>query len=86
MWNNKVNLDIMVLMFKRVSSVILFLLLFFVSAKTAYAKDYSIQSADFKVQINSDGSADVTEQRTYNFDGSYSWVDEWINLSSKFKV
>jgi len=50
-----------------------------------YAKGYSITSADFKVQLNADGSADVVETRAYQFDGSFSWADEWINLKSKIK-
>src|SRR3989344_1965362 len=53
---------------------------------SVYAKDYSIKSADITVQIQSDGSADVTETRTYDFDGSYSWADEWINLTTKCKT
>ncbi|MGB9637297.1 MAG: DUF2207 domain-containing protein [Microgenomates group bacterium] len=52
-------------------------------AANVEAKDYSIKSADFKVIINPDGSADITETRTYSFDGSYSWADEWINLVPK---
>ncbi|PIU03309.1 hypothetical protein COT44_03740 [Candidatus Shapirobacteria bacterium CG08_land_8_20_14_0_20_39_18] len=52
-------------------------------APIVYAKDYSILSADFQVQLDSDGSADVIEKRTYNFNGSYSWVDEWIPLKSR---
>lgn len=52
-------------------------------ATDVFAKDYSIKTADFKVQLRDDGSADVSETRTYSFDGSYSWVDEWINLIPK---
>ena len=59
---------------------IFFVLFFLFSAKSVSAKDYSIISADFKVQLNSDGSADVTEIRTYFFDGSYSWIGS-INRS-----
>ena len=47
-----------------------------------YAKDYSIKSADFVVQINKDGSASVTEKREYVFDGSFSWADMWIPTKS----
>jgi len=39
------------------------------------AKDYSIESADIQVQLNLDGSADITETRTYDFDGSFSWAE-----------
>jgi uncharacterized membrane protein len=67
---------------KKILLTILFIFtsfLFFTG--TVKAKDYSITSAYFNVQINSDGSADVTEVRTYNFDGSYTWADEWIDLT-----
>ena len=55
----------------------------FLFATGVNAKDYSIRSADFKLQLNQDGSANVTETRAYYFDGSYSWADEWINLIPK---
>jgi len=44
------------------------------------AKEYSIPSATITVQINKDGSANVTEERRYSFDGSFSWADEWIPI------
>ena len=50
---------------------------------TAFAKDYSIKSADFNVQIEKDGSAAVTETRVYSFDGSFSWADQWIPLKGR---
>ncbi len=59
-----------------------FFFLFLFSGTLVFAKDYSITNADFVVQINSDGSADVTETRTYDFDGSFSWADEWIPLTA----
>ncbi|WKZ25508.1 MAG: DUF2207 domain-containing protein [bacterium] len=49
------------------------------------AKDYSIKSADFEVRINKNGSANVTETRVYDFNGSFSWADEWINTKD-YKV
>ena len=52
-------------------------------SKNIQAKDYSIQSANITVEIQKDGSAEVVEERTYNFSGSYSWADEWINLKAK---
>src|SRR4030043_568131 len=64
---------------------LLLLLFLFLVPCNIYAKDYSIKSADFTVQINSDGSADITEVRNYSFDGSYTWADEWIPLGSKCK-
>jgi len=71
---------------KFISFFLLFTTSYFLLATNASAKDYSIKTADFKVQLQEDGSAEVTETRTYYFDGSYSWADEWIDLSSKCKV
>ena len=59
------------------------ILLLAVFPAKAFAKDYWIKSADFKVDLNPDGSAIVTETRSYAFKGSYSWADEWINLKAK---
>jgi len=61
-------------------SLLLVAVLFFLSLSTSLviAKDYTIPSADFVVQINPDGSANVTETRTYSFDGNFTWADEWI--------
>ena len=69
---------------KKILSLIFFVFTpYFLFTNTVCAKDYSITNADFTVQINSDGSADVTEIRTYYFDGSFSWADEWLNLGNK---
>ena len=68
-------------MFKRIIIFLVVTFLFLVPAPV-FAKDYSIPSADFVVQINPDGSADVTETRTYSFDGSFTWADEWIPLKT----
>lgn len=68
---------------KFISFFLLFTTSYFLLATGVSAKDYSINTADFKIQLQEDGSADVTETRTYQFDGSYSWADEWINLIPK---
>src|SRR4030042_714262 len=60
-------------------SILLLLTALFLPSRVL-AKDYSIKSADIDVQINGDGSANITESRIYSFDGSYSWADEWIFL------
>src|SRR5260221_3833318 len=51
--------------------------------KNAFAKSYSIPQVNIDVTLNFDGSARITETRTYNFDGSFSWADEWINTKAK---
>src|SRR3989344_588067 len=55
----------------------------FSNPSAIYAKDYLIKSADINVDINTDGSAGVTETRVYQFDGQFSWADMWIPLTSK---
>ena len=77
----------MILMLKKkILALLFFLFVFLFSSKFVYAKDYSILSADFKVQLNLDGSAGVTETRAYYFDGSFSWIDQTINLNTKYKI
>jgi len=71
---------------KKILALLFFLFVFLFSSKFVYAKDYSILSADFKVQLNLDGSAGVTETRAYYFDGSFSWIDQTINLNTKYKI
>jgi len=69
--------------FKRFFSFFILILLVFLLPKNIYAKDYSIELAKIKVEILENGSAEVTEERTYSFSGSFSWADEWINLKAK---
>ena len=68
----------MVKRYLTILALFLFLLFSPLVCSPLYAKDYSISSADFVVQINPDGSADVTETRVYSFSGSFTWADEWI--------
>jgi uncharacterized membrane protein len=63
---------------KKIILSIFFALALLLTPSHVMAKDYTIESANFDVVINKDGSANVTETRTYNFNGSFSWVDEWI--------
>jgi len=70
---------------QKLFKVVLFLFIFFVVPLPVLAKDYSIEAVDFEVRLNKDGSANVTEKRTYNFVGSFSWADEWIELGD-YKV
>ena len=56
-----------------------FLLLFiFPFSASVLAKDYHFPSVKISAQINDDGSVDVVENRTYSFDGSFSWATMWI--------
>lgn len=49
----------------------IFIILF--SFKSSYAKDYSIPKVNIEVAINKDGSAFFIEERTYAFDGQFSF-------------
>jgi len=52
--------------------LILLMLLFF--PKVAFGKDYYFPSVKISININSDGSFDVLEERTYSFSGDYHWA------------
>lgn len=68
--------------------VLLFFLLicnFTFWSKEVLAKDYSITKADIKINLLADGSAKFSETRTYDFEGSFSWADQWIHLAPKCK-
>lgn len=44
------------------------------AAKPAYARDYSVDRVDIDATVLSDGSLDVVETRTFNFDGHFNGV------------
>ena len=69
--------------FKRLFLVNVFFLLTLFTPSKVFAKDYSIKFANIVVEIQKNGSANVIEERTYNFSGSFSWADEWISLKAK---
>lgn len=46
----------------------------YVLPSSSSAKDYSIQLVVIDARLNSDGSMDITEKRTYNFDGHFHWA------------
>ncbi|MBU4557211.1 MAG: DUF2207 domain-containing protein, partial [Actinobacteria bacterium] len=50
----------------------LVLVCLFVGAPTALAKDYSMGPVDIQATLNPDGSLDVSELRTYEFDGEFT--------------
>lgn len=56
----------------------LFLTLFFPTV--AHAKSYSMPQVDIQAQMETDGTLHVVEQRTFDFDGSYSAVWWTLNL------
>ena len=51
----------------------------------AHAKSYTIDNAQIDVQINPDGTADVSETRTYSFDGHFE-NGEWRTNIEKNRI
>ncbi len=57
------------------------LLLFGVGqTSTLYAKSYTIPVIKVDVQVLANGNVRITEHRSYQFDGSYSWADYRLPL------
>jgi uncharacterized membrane protein len=52
---------------------LIFLLILISSFKLTFAKDYSIPHVKIEVTLNKDGSASFIEERTFTFDGSFSF-------------
>lgn len=61
---------------------LIWLFLGVVPVNAADTKDYSITNVTINNTVNTDGSMDVVESRTYNFDGSFSFAYQTINKSS----
>ena len=71
-------------MLKKIFYSLLFsFLIYFNFSSPVLAKDYSFPQVKFKVQVNKDGSFEVQEQRTYKFNGSFSWADLWIPFKNQ---
>jgi len=65
---------------------LIWLFLGVIPANAATTKDYSITNVSINNNVNTDGSMDVVESRTYNFDGSFSYAYQSINkTNSKLK-
>lgn len=45
------------------------------SSSTLYAQNYEIPEITVKAEILENGTVQIEEQRTYSFDGSFSWAD-----------
>ncbi|MDO8885684.1 DUF2207 domain-containing protein [Candidatus Oleimmundimicrobium sp.] len=59
---------------RRIYFLISILIFMFILPIGASAKDYYFPSVDIDVTVNSDGSFDVVENRTFDFDGDFSWA------------
>lgn len=65
---------------------LIWLFLGVIPANAATTKDYSITNVTINNTVNTDGSMNVIESRTYNFDGSFSYAYQSINkTNSKLK-
>lgn len=60
-------------LWKTIGLIIIVFYLFL--AVSAVAKDFSIPEIQIEVQVNPDGTLQITEHRNYVFDGSYSWAN-----------
>ncbi|MDI6860785.1 MAG: DUF2207 domain-containing protein [Caldisericia bacterium] len=58
---------------KKIIFLIIFLLFFIVDLNTSFAKDYSIPKVKIDVILNKDGSANFIEERTYTFQGNFTF-------------
>lgn len=68
-------------MFKRLITLPLLVILLSAGVTVhAYAKSYSIPEIRVEVDIRPDGTIQVTEYRTYVYDGSFSWADYRLPL------
>ena len=47
--------------------------------QSVFAKSYTIPSVEISIQLNHDGSASVTENRTFDFDGNFTFAYQKIN-------
>jgi uncharacterized membrane protein len=48
--------------------------------QTFAAKDYHIESVIIDAQLNSDGSMDIKEKRTYKFEGQFHWATYFLPI------
>lgn len=53
---------------------------------TALAKSYNVSNLSTVATVNSDGSMDVTETRTFDFSGSFSWIIQDLSLSGSYGI
>src|SRR3989344_8590922 len=58
-------------------------LLFFLLPSPTYAQDYYFPNVTYEYTIQPTGAINVVEQRTYHFDGSFSWATEYIPLEGE---
>jgi len=58
-------------------------LLFSFTPTVALAKEYGIRSVNIDAHLNADGSMDVTEARTYDFNGSFSYAYQYLYTQPK---
>ena len=68
-------------MFKRLSALLLLVIMLSAGiTERAVSKSYTIPEIRVEVDIRPDGTIQITEHRTYVFDGSFSWADYRLPL------
>ncbi|MDI6799788.1 MAG: DUF2207 domain-containing protein [Actinomycetota bacterium] len=53
---------------------------------SASAKDYTLPKLDIEIEVEKDGSFSVAEERTFAFDGTFSWAEYSLPLSYKYEI
>jgi uncharacterized membrane protein len=75
----KTKLGLLKRLTKSYSLFLSFIVFYFGLAHQALAaKDYHIESVIIEAQLNSDGSMDIKEKRTYRFEGSFHWATYFL--------
>jgi uncharacterized membrane protein len=59
---------------------------FFVNTEEVFAKSYYFKKVDIQIQINKDGSFDLTEKRTFSFSGDFTWAEYDLPKSGYTKL
>ncbi len=59
------------------------------ASRQAHAKSYTMPKVDIQAQVETDGSLQVTEQRTFDFDGDFTaiwWTFNGLPSNASLKV
>ena len=66
----------------KTSIILAVMLIIFFNCNPLTAKDFSMPLVCVVAEINTDGSIDIEEERTYKFDGRFSWADYSVPLQN----
>ena len=68
------------------SAIAVLLMSFAIFATPAFAKDYELTSTDIVANVNSDASMNVTQTRTFEFDGTFTLMMIPLGTDTKFSI